>query len=421
MEPVYRTLGLPEGRVLGPDEMAVMSSDPWKDYWEPLTDRDFPSEKPDSDIFPVRRSRKLRGWYQLRQWPPVPLHSVCVGETAPRISGGDIPIELIERIMSLLAVNTHPGYRLSMDKRGIGACSLVCRSWTSICQKKIFESLTLRSADDVHQVLELLRAPNSRIGEYIKDIHIETQSLTSPPWIHNLAPVWRLLSHLPRQLEYYRNLDRPTSVTIRGPCPKRLGPIRSIHQALPRHPRMFSRSIQRLHLCNIAFRKFDDLAHLVGEMLCLTYLDCERLTISGSTPTPPARLGAVPETRMTQCDYSWASMYLYTNHRPVWSRWQERIAAEELSRICTLTSLIAAGFEGPTYNTPTLETSCRTRASPSEDHRTNYSTCASLPALLSYLHILLSNSHYPKICLVICAIHDVCDQGKRCTDDHPKQ
>lgn len=86
----------------------------------------FPSLKPDFDVFgPPKRSRRQRGWYQIKRWPPVPDAGMDIPDHhTKRATGSDIPPEMFELVHeALLGEFAAAGF----SKRELGACALVCR------------------------------------------------------------------------------------------------------------------------------------------------------------------------------------------------------------------------------------------------------------------------------------------------------
>ena len=120
-----------------------------KDDYDPC--RAFPSVKPRLDIFGIPpRTRKQRGWYQIRTSPaqsqsrfPVSCPEMLFPPAAddrimhtPAATGANIPLELIDAILERMD---------DEDKRLLSSYSRVCRHWTRICQPMLFIDLKLRS------------------------------------------------------------------------------------------------------------------------------------------------------------------------------------------------------------------------------------------------------------------------------------
>lgn len=349
-------LGLPFNRTPGFKELSrVTNSDAWADLLYPHLDREFFFGKPDTDIFFPVISRYHRGWFQIKPWPHAsePMTHSSYAETRP-ITGGDIPIEVVHRIAETLSVDGASHRRPVMRKRELAACALMCRNWTPVCQAKIWNRITLRCARDVQELLNFLMDPTCRVRGYILDLQVPPQKLAGPPWIHHLASLYPYLPHLPRRTQGYRNIDSPIVHTLTGPLRRGLGPLRSIHQALPRAPPVFSSYIQEVHLADVHFRRFDDLADFVAELRDLMYFKCDSLTIAGPQPQPPKVLGYMPEVVMRNCHFSWASMWLYSRRQRGASQWQERIDVEDHKRIGELARIIGCGFED-FHSVPTVK------------------------------------------------------------------
>lgn len=308
---------------------------------------EFFAEKPDADIFLPITSRFHQGWYQIKPWPhaPEPIIHPSYAETGP-VTGGDIPIEVVQRIANALSVDGASNREPVTHKRELAACALMCRAWTPVCQAKIFNDITLRGARDVHELLTFLMDPTSSSRKYVRDLQIPPQKLAAPPWIHHLASLYPYLRHLPRDTASYRNVDSPIVHALHGPLPRGRGPLRSIHQALPRAAPVFSSYIQDVRLSDLHSRRFNDLADLVAELRDLKCLRCDGLTIAGPQPQPPRALGHMPEVTMQDCNFSWASMWLYPGRRRGVSEWEERVHVEDHKRIGDLARIIGSGFEG---------------------------------------------------------------------------
>lgn len=75
-------------------------------------------------------------------------------------------------------------------KRQLSTCSLTCFYWATQCRPRLFESLTLRSADDVRALRMFTQSSNGRLPSMLSQVHRMTAELrltpSSPPWIHNL-------------------------------------------------------------------------------------------------------------------------------------------------------------------------------------------------------------------------------------------
>ena len=84
-------------------------------------------------------------------------------------------------------------------KRGLASCSLTCRRWAAIIRPALFHQLTLRSAEDVSQLIALLRVPDfmgCALGDCIRWLEVVDDSASAPgtiPWSHQILRLDRQL------------------------------------------------------------------------------------------------------------------------------------------------------------------------------------------------------------------------------------
>ncbi len=199
------------------------------------------------------------------------------------VTGANIPDDLFERILDFLdkeidsAMSFNEGWK-KKEKHELGRCSLTCRYWATRCQPRIFEHIRLRSKEHLDQLLSILESPLSCISGYIKHLYLNQNTSNSEPWIH-LVPL-RLVPKL--------SLSPTISLLFKGGWEnshtKRFGYLRSVHYMLPGAHLEFSSYISHLKLYKLQFRRFEDLAHLVGELRSLQRLECWR--VKWSSPVP---------------------------------------------------------------------------------------------------------------------------------------
>lgn len=172
----------------------------------------------------------------------------------------------------------------------------------------LFDRVTLRSREDLLQLIAFLETPTSRLKRYIQCLDIE-QDGPSEPWLHTISSLFQLL---PVFL-----LQPRISLDFAGPSHKTQRSIRSIHSLAPRSlPRNFSGRIIRLSLHDICFRTFWDLVSLVGELPDLENLSCRNLTwkplSSTLPPRYPRRITSYPlELKMMGCTDDWAATIFF--------------------------------------------------------------------------------------------------------------
>lgn len=239
----------------------------------------FPSRKPNIDVFgpPSHRSRKQRGWYQVRSWPPRPQlqtfssdgrHFLLLAEVLPQ--------ELIRRILDHCIING----QLSGNARGeLARCGQVCRFWADHCRITLFATLSLISENDMLDLRDFQDDDRCLFLPYLDEIVIAQENLTEPPWTHTFIPIW-----------HEGNFVR---VELQGPLPPSLRTLRSVHTTLPRSlPRHFCGLIREVDLFDLHLRRFHDLIHLMGELPDLSAIRCTRVTWSD-------RPGELPHRRPT--------------------------------------------------------------------------------------------------------------------------
>lgn len=311
----------------------------WR-YWIQIQDTadeatDFPICKPDIDVFYPIHSRTSRGWYHiqrcLRRQPII----ISANHKFPT-TAASLPPELFEHILKVLQIGSPDLKSINVvffSRRELGACALVCRYWARICQERLFSSLRVNSREDLHNLMQLLKSPVSRISSYITCFNAQAHSITAVPWIHHFSVIHPRLPNFQR-----------INIFITGPLPPGQPSFRSLHGGLPICiPSIFSRHITHVVLSDIHFRRFDDLAHLVGELPDLEDLKCKTLTWGPDSLTayPPSRpLHAAPKLSrritMSGCTSAWVSVWLLGLRQR-----GRQISSAELPQIGALTRHIA--------------------------------------------------------------------------------
>ena len=105
----------------------------------------------------------------------------------PLATAADLPPEVVARIARLCC--TKVGGR---DKRSWGACSLTCRYWSQLARRDLLQSITLKSAADISQLLQYLDTPTRltpSLRECIRYLYLVNRqpSPKSMPWLHHLV------------------------------------------------------------------------------------------------------------------------------------------------------------------------------------------------------------------------------------------
>lgn len=198
----------------------VLNQDGFVEYYElhdpmdhPRFDEStaFPSVKPNIDIFgpPQCRSRRQRGWYQVKTWPPRSPHLRSFGHVKP-FSWATLPQELFRDILS----NT------CKDKHELGRMRQVNKYWAAQCSSDIFRGLLMSSRLDVLDLCNFIKDPACLFLPHLLDITIRlSASVPDHPYIHPLPQIW---------VRNYMALE------LRGPLPSSIRTLRSIHALLPK-------------------------------------------------------------------------------------------------------------------------------------------------------------------------------------------
>lgn len=206
----------------------------------------------------------------------------------PSTSAAALPGELVDAILEyLLGGDNDQGDSIgtSSDKRDTVACSLACRYWAQRCRPHLFSSLTLRTLDDLLQLVDFLAHPSSLeptiqdCQPYVSVAHISEWSV---PWSHRL----RL------QLSRYLSLDS-IKLELCGSyflekCSQedRFAPS-SLCAGLPRSlPKSMFPNITVVSLSETRFRSMAHFLRLLDSVAGLRHLYCEKIIFA----TPPSIL-----------------------------------------------------------------------------------------------------------------------------------
>ncbi|KAF7796842.1 hypothetical protein EIP86_008026 [Pleurotus ostreatoroseus] len=305
----------------------------WRTYSDTTS---FPTLKPDFTVFGVpRRSRKQRGWYQVKKRnassPSFPL-------VYPRATGADVPPELFDRIIEAIAPNYLQDTRVE-ERQILAACGQVCRFWAEKCNKVLYYRLNLRKRDDFLTLRAFNEDSGSQIFRYWSDsdIHVSVTQLSSMPWLHLMTGL----------LQNAQKEGPAIGVTVEGPLPPKMKSMRTLHPGLPRAPRQFSYGITHLVLKDIHFQRLHDLMNVLRELPYLYWLECEKLTWAVLPSTIPRRLRSaglqlqIPSYTMLlwKCSQTWGQALLFSlpcfiPHNTPW------FSPEDLSRLLSLVQVL---------------------------------------------------------------------------------
>ncbi|KAJ3558717.1 hypothetical protein NM688_g750 [Phlebia brevispora] len=226
--------------------------------------------------------RPITSWqesdYEEVKWIRVPAPSIPDDTVMqlyfgpPPVTAADIPHELHDLI--------NPGHQcltrdecernyVECSREQLGSMALVCRRWARIIQPLIFWHVELSNKQlfGARQFKE----PGTRIGEHIRHFKgcLDGGEHFRKPSLHYLGLyVWPKL----RRLEH-----NEVRLRLKGPVPKKLGVLSSIH-AFPRFHPNFSAGIRFVELRDVHFKSFGHLVRLIKELPTLRSLECTRVT-----------------------------------------------------------------------------------------------------------------------------------------------
>ncbi|KAJ3559787.1 hypothetical protein NM688_g129 [Phlebia brevispora] len=267
--------GWTSGRVFDESFGWIMEDDPMdkEGFDEEVA---FPGFKPSAGVFQVglpNRSRKQRGWYHVRSSLSSLARVRTREEDSLPTTGADIPPELFDVMFDCIQADSDRSslHAVRMSKRELGNLALVCRRWTDIFRRKIFETITVRSREDVGALLSFVRPSERRIIKHIGYVVVSQPVTQYPyqPWTHTL-PITDI--H-----EFSKWGTVSTSMLLIGPLPKGRF-MRSISAMLPRFVPGFFSGICQLELKNLHFRNINDLLWVPRELPSLLWVKCNSVT-----------------------------------------------------------------------------------------------------------------------------------------------
>lgn len=183
-----------------------------------------------------------------------------------------------------------------MDKRQLGACSLVCRYWFQRCRPHIVGSLKIRSAQDLDDLLSMIRSlltsrfplgsPVLAMAKAMNELIIVQSGAWSKPWLHDVTDRVFFNSLLLRPFLDIRLVIEdayiPNSSSPTGP---KHAPS-SLSTYLPRSvPGVFFRFID-LDLSNLCFRRPLDLVRMVNDVPTLYRVSCTKIAFTEDIEAP---------------------------------------------------------------------------------------------------------------------------------------
>lgn len=217
-------------------------------------------------------------------------------------TASDLPVEIIVHIINFFKLKSeispydYEGLRnfVPCSKRELGFCALVWRSWTDICQEHIFRHVTLRSRQDLSDLLAFASLPGSQIPEFVHKLTAVVKG-PSTPWLHLVC------QNISRSRcvhgVRFPNLDEESGVSFKleGPFGTEIA-RGGIHWGLPRCLPVFSRGLEDLTLTDIKLRRLSDVTKLAKELSSLRVLRCRSLSWE-TLPSQESEFSSIVPTR----------------------------------------------------------------------------------------------------------------------------
>ena len=179
-----------------------------------------------------------------------------------------LPSELIRRVVDILASDC------SSLKFGLTSPALVCRDWAQIIRPSLFQSLLLRDAGDIGELLKILSTPpvlDLDISRHIRNITYAKFDHCVPPWlrlgaISKRVPTAKFYFLISNSQRYSSELDGNSI-------------LRCLPRTLP--PSVFPHCT-RLYLRHVCFKSSKDLVQLIHAFPSAREYDYEGVLV----PTP---------------------------------------------------------------------------------------------------------------------------------------
>ena len=113
--------------------------------------------------------------------------------------GGALPLEIVRMIVVSLTAHTQHDQEY---KRGLAACSLTCHYWARILRPALFNRLTLRTSQEVSDLLSFLTLSNNlspALHDCIERIEYWITDNQLPPWLR-LYRLSKVIPHVYMEL-----------------------------------------------------------------------------------------------------------------------------------------------------------------------------------------------------------------------------
>ncbi|EKM52879.1 uncharacterized protein PHACADRAFT_100661 [Phanerochaete carnosa HHB-10118-sp] len=196
----------------------------------------------------------------------------------PGATGADLPPETLSLILKCLISSTGKHRHL---KHGLSASSLVCKFWSEAIRPVLFRELTLRTAEDVRFLKNIVsshRFTTSSLSGAIEKIYIHQEAPETKPWLHH---VHGLSTRLPKTRFQCTVVNRASDSEQAAGC---WAPFRSIPRVTPSYVRL-----SELTLHGVVFTSTTELARLVDNFPTLERCTCDQLTFLDPSPVVQSR------------------------------------------------------------------------------------------------------------------------------------
>ncbi len=154
--------------------------------------------------------------------------------------------------------------------RPLISCSLVCKAWCRICQRKLLRNVKIWNKEELERLVALLSSATHPIGTYIIQLSL---------W-NDLCQI--ALLYLATKLPSLRCLDLGSSYPRAGPFIIRSSDVM--------HLKHF-RTVTELRLYGVDFQSFWDFRRLIVALPALSTLRLDRISLVESNPSQKPNWG----------------------------------------------------------------------------------------------------------------------------------
>lgn len=195
-------------------------------------------------------------------------------------SGAELPSEVICFIVQGLHDGSRP--QGTSVKAGLAACSLTCRYWAEMLQPFLFGSLTLRSSEDVTQLLDFFRS-SPALADFVWDLQVRQRS-HSHLWFHHVN---KLVAYLREDTYVTLTIDGSTSLPLPDTTKKLRSPASVQLYSLPRTLPGSILQMTRITIDGVELRRRSDLVRFISGLPTLLSCGIKRVKFLQSHPIEP--------------------------------------------------------------------------------------------------------------------------------------